>query len=77
LASQLPLDRYRSKWYSLGDGRGTFCAIGIHGQWLYIDPTAEVVLAKLSSQPEAADEAADRLTMAGLAALARAIAERS
>jgi CubicO group peptidase (beta-lactamase class C family) len=76
LASQLPIDRYRSKWYSLGDGRGTFCAIGIHGQWLYIDPTAELVLAKLSSQPVAADEAADRLTMAGLAALARAMAER-
>lgn len=76
LAVQLPIDRYRSKWYCLGDGRGTFCAIGIHGQWLYIDPTAEVVLAKLSSQPVAADEAADRLTMAGLAALARAMAER-
>jgi CubicO group peptidase (beta-lactamase class C family) len=76
LASQLPLDRYRSKWYSLGDGRGTFCAIGIHGQWLFIDPTAEVVLAKFSSQPVAVDEAADRLTMAGLAALARAMAGR-
>jgi CubicO group peptidase (beta-lactamase class C family) len=76
LTSQLPLERYRSKWYSLGDGRGSFCAIGIHGQWLYVDPASEVVLAKLSSQPVAADEAMDRLTLAGLAALARGLAER-
>ena len=73
LTSQLPIHRYRSQWYDLGDGRGSFCGIGIHGQWLYVDPAAEVVLAKFSSQPVAADEAKDRLAMAGFAALARAL----
>lgn len=51
-----PEGRYRSFWYDVGDGRGTFCAIGIHGQWLWVDPTSRVVLAKISSQPQPSDD---------------------
>jgi CubicO group peptidase (beta-lactamase class C family) len=65
MAVQLPIHRYRSKWYSLDNGHGAFCAIGIHGQWIYIDPLAEAVIVKLSSQPLAVDEPMDRLSMAG------------
>jgi CubicO group peptidase (beta-lactamase class C family) len=32
----LPEGRYRNKWYQ--SGKGWFCGIGIHGQWLVIDP---------------------------------------
>jgi CubicO group peptidase (beta-lactamase class C family) len=52
-----PGGRYRNKWYQIGDG--AYCGIGIHGQWLYVDPKAEVVVAKLSSQPEPVTEALD------------------
>ena len=52
----LPEGRYRSCWYDVGDGRGSFCAIGIHGQWLWVDPTSRVVLAKVSSLPEPSDD---------------------
>ena len=31
---------------------GAFCAIGIHGQWLYVDPSTETVIVKLSSQDD-------------------------
>ena len=55
--SILPGGRYRSKWYSVGDDHGAFCAIGIHGQWIYVDPATTVVIAKLSSQPLPVDEA--------------------
>ena len=34
----LPTGRYRSQWYQAGNPSGAFCAIGIHGQWLWIDP---------------------------------------
>ena len=52
-----PGGRYRNKWYQVGDG--AFCAIGIHGQWLYVDPKSEVVIAKMSSQPEPVEDALD------------------
>jgi CubicO group peptidase (beta-lactamase class C family) len=46
-----PKGRYRSKWYAIGSASGAFTGIGIHGQWLYVDPAAEMVIAKQSSQP--------------------------
>jgi len=48
----LPNGRYRSQWYQSGEADGSFCAIGIHGQWLYVDPHHETVIVKLSSQPD-------------------------
>ena len=57
-ASRLPKGRYHNKWYQTGNG--AFFALGIHGQWLYVDPRAEMVLAKFSSQPDAiVDDAKD------------------
>ena len=35
------------------------CAIGIHGQWLYVDPTAEVVIVRFASQPVPVDDPLD------------------
>ena len=32
------------------------CAIGIHGQWLYVDPSTETTIVKLSSQPNPLDD---------------------
>jgi len=52
----LPNGRYRSQWYQSGEPDGAFCAIGIHGQWLYIDPSTETVIVKLSSQPDPLDD---------------------
>jgi CubicO group peptidase (beta-lactamase class C family) len=54
-----PQGRYRNKWYQTGAECGAFCGIGIHGQWLYVNPKAEVVIAKMSSQPEPVDEPLD------------------
>ena len=49
--------RYRNKWYS--DGDGAYCAIGIHGQWIYVDPASESVIVKMSCQPVASDDELD------------------
>ena len=51
----LPKGRYRNKWYQTGASSGAFFALGIHGQWLYVDPKSETVIAKFSSQPDPVD----------------------
>lgn len=66
--------RYRSCWYDVGDGRGTIAGVGIHGQWLWCDPTSRVVIAKTSSHPEPNDDDVIALEIIMLGQIARAIA---
>lgn len=61
---------YRNKWYSTGFASGAFMGIGIHGQWLYVDPSREVVLVKQSSEPVPSDDLRDRQWLASLSRLA-------
>jgi len=68
--SWLPHGRYHNKWYQTGTGNGAFFALGIHGQWLYVDPRAEMVIAKVSSQPEAIVDNAKDFNLALFDALA-------
>lgn len=63
--------RYRSCWYDVGDGRGSFAGVGIHGQWLWCDPTSRLVLAKTSSRPDPSDDAATALEIRMLSQIAR------
>ena len=51
--------RYRNKWYQTGFANGAFFAIGIHGQWLWVDPEAAVVIVRFSSQLEPVDDPLD------------------
>ena len=51
--------RYRNKWYQSGNKANAYCGIGIHGQWLYVDEKAEVVIAKMSSQALPVDDPLD------------------
>ncbi len=67
----MPTSRYRSCWYDLGDGRGTFCGIGIHEQWLWCDPTSGIVMAKTSSRPDPSNDAATARNVAVLSQLSR------
>jgi CubicO group peptidase (beta-lactamase class C family) len=59
MAAMLPNGRYRSKWYVIGNAHGAWTGIGIHGQWLYIDPQARLVIAKFSSQALPVDDPLD------------------
>jgi CubicO group peptidase (beta-lactamase class C family) len=49
---KFPQGSYRNKWYQAGNEQRVFCAIGIHSQWIYVDPQAEVVIVKLSCQSD-------------------------
>ena len=42
--------RYRNKWYQTGNAHQAMLAIGIHSQWIFVDPVAGVTVIKLSSQ---------------------------
>jgi CubicO group peptidase (beta-lactamase class C family) len=61
--------RYRNKWYQTGFDSGAFFAVGIHGQWLYVDPSTEAVMVKMSSQSEPVDDPLDRQCVAFFQAL--------
>lgn len=46
---------YRNQWWAVGDERGSVHAAGIHGQYVWLDPAADVVIVKFSSEPEPTD----------------------
>jgi CubicO group peptidase (beta-lactamase class C family) len=56
-----PEGSYRNQWYTISEGE--LCAIGIHGQWIYINTEKETVITKFSCQPKADDDALDRQTI--------------
>ncbi len=44
---------YTSQWWVFHNAHGAFAARGVHGQTIYIDPTAEMVLVRFASFPRA------------------------
>ncbi|MCA8003335.1 serine hydrolase domain-containing protein [Burkholderia metallica] len=66
----LPNGRYRNKWYQVGNASGACFAVGIHGQWLYVDVARETVIAKFSSQPLPTDNDVKHLNLALFDAIA-------
>ena len=49
-ADIFPQASYRSNWYRIDRTRGVLCALGIHGQWIYIHPEAELVIIRMASE---------------------------
>ncbi|MFZ6644923.1 serine hydrolase domain-containing protein [Undibacterium sp. TJN25] len=66
---------YRSMWWVSNNRNGVFDARGIHGQRVYIDPKAELVIAKFSSHPIAGNIANIPLTDAAFGALADSLSK--
>ena len=73
LAHLFPNGCYRGKWYRSDLPSNAYCAIGIHGQWLWIDPTREVVIAKASAQKDPVSDDTDHLLVRFFDAVCRAI----
>ena len=69
----LPGWSYGSQWWHSHDEHGSFSARGIHGQTLWIDPSAEMVIARFASHPVAANGANDPLSLPAWRALADAL----
>ncbi len=66
----LPGASYRNMWWVLHNANGAFAARGIHGQTIYIDPKAEMVIARYASFPMAANAFNDPTSLPAYQALA-------
>ena len=62
---------YRSYWYCPSENE--LAAIGIHGQWIWIDFSRDVVIAKQSCQPLPEDAVTDDLLIATFRNVAQAL----
>ena len=72
----LPL-RYRSKWYVEDGAAPVLFGFGIHGQFLFVDRTHEIVIAKVSSQALPIDVARIGLAMRAVARIREFLARAS
>ena len=61
---------YRSMWWVLHNDNGAFAARGVHGQTIYVDPTAEMVIVRLASFPTAKNSAIDPTSLPAYEAIA-------
>lgn len=61
---------YRSMWWVFHDDHGAFAARGVHGQTIYIDPKAEMVIARFASHPQAKNAYIDPTSLPAYRALA-------
>lgn len=58
-------------WWVSHNAHGAFSARGIHGQVIYIDPKAEMVIARFASHPLAANANVDPTSLPAYDALAK------
>jgi CubicO group peptidase (beta-lactamase class C family) len=61
---------YRSMWWVFHNKHGAFAARGVHGQTIYVDPTAEMVIVRYSSFPTAKNAAIDPTSLPAYQAVA-------
>jgi CubicO group peptidase (beta-lactamase class C family) len=62
---------YRNMWWITHNEHGAFAARGVHGQTIYIDPVAEMVIVRFASHPVAANAANDAYSLPAYHALAK------
>jgi CubicO group peptidase (beta-lactamase class C family) len=62
---------YRNMWWLTNNEHGAYSARGIHGQTIYIDPQAEMVIVRFASHPIALNLASDPTTLPAFHMLAK------
>ncbi|OOG17800.1 6-aminohexanoate hydrolase [Sphingobacterium sp. CZ-UAM] len=61
---------YKNMWWVSHNADGAFCARGVHGQTIYIDPKAEMVIVRFASHPIASNSANDAYSLPAYQAVA-------
>jgi CubicO group peptidase (beta-lactamase class C family) len=61
---------YRGMWWVFHNKHGAFAARGVHGQTIYVDPTAEMVIVRFSSFPSAKNAQIDPTSLPAYQAVA-------
>jgi CubicO group peptidase (beta-lactamase class C family) len=72
----LPGWSYRSMWWISHNGDGAYCARGVHGQLIYIDQKAEMVIVRFASHPMAANVNLDPTSLPAFEAVAKHLMRR-
>ena len=67
---KLPGWSYRNMWWISNNADGAFMARGVHGQAIYIDPTAEMVIVRVASNPMASNTHNDPISLPAYQAVA-------
>lgn len=68
--SQLEGWSYRGMWWISHNGHSAFMARGVHGQSIYVDPKARMVIARFGSHPVAGNSANDPTSLPAFQAVA-------
>lgn len=66
----LPNGSYKSMWWVFHNENKAYAARGVHGQTIYVDPTAEMVIVRFASHPQAANSEIDPTSLPAYQALA-------
>lgn len=66
----LPGWSYRNMWWVSNDDHGVYMARGIHGQNIYVDPAAEMVIVRFASHEESGNVMNDPCTLPAYRAVA-------
>ncbi|PBI84294.1 6-aminohexanoate-dimer hydrolase [Variovorax boronicumulans] len=69
----LPGWSYRNMWWVSHNPHGAYMARGIHGQSIYVDPKAEMVIVRYAAHPIAANAGNDPLTLPAFQAMGEAL----
>ncbi|MDM7859384.1 serine hydrolase [Alteromonas sp. ASW11-36] len=69
--STMPGGSYQSMWWHFHNANGAFAARGVHGQTIYIAPTADMVIVRLASHPSAANSVIDPTSLPAYEAVAQ------
>lgn len=68
--TKLPGWSYRNMWWVTNNPNGAYMARGVHGQAIYIDPAAEMVIVRMASNPLASNLLIDPLSLPAYQAVA-------
>ncbi len=66
----IPGGAYRSMWWIFNNDHGAFAARGVHGQTVYIDPKADMVIVRFASHPAAKNAVIDPTSLPAYQAVA-------
>ena len=66
----IPKGSYKSQWWVFHNDHGSFAARGVHGQTIYVDPTANMVLVRFASFPRAQNDFIDPTSLPAYLAVA-------
>ena len=67
---------YHSMWWIFHNQNKAFAARGVHGQTIYVDPTAEMVIVRFTSFPTASNTQIDPTSLPAFEAVAKYLMEK-